>query len=157
LPFGNGFQAWFEGNPGGQAVISAIAATWENGSVKVGANLRIAGRAQVHVHGNAPRVFGVKIGGGAGSSIGVPFSSASNHLIASLALSNGKLRVAVEQPDALSVNVTLSEVDVSLPVSVPVPRDQLFAEFSLPKQLVSSIGAPSETGFTFADKANIVI
>ena len=87
-PFGNGFKAYLE-SPGrlkAKAVVDLAPAEWgvaKNGSgnLTIVATTTVSAEAQIHVHGNAPRIQpkilgvriggGVKVGGGAGTSVGV--------------------------------------------------------------------------------------
>lgn len=131
-PFGNGYQSWFEGTPSGKAELSNLHLTWAADRLDASLNVNVSGRAQVHVHGNAPKPLGFKIGGGAGTSVGVPFNTRGTPALSGTVSAQGNQLKASLQPGKIPATATITGV-VNIPVNVDVPLpENVQVNYALP-------------------------
>jgi hypothetical protein len=164
-PFGNGFGAWLEGPERLRAtlVLDRLEAVWQSGlpGVSVVVRATAQGNVQVHVHGNAPRIEaprlfgrkiggGVKIGGGAGTSLGATLPAQSRQLTGALQwdAASGEFSLRILEPDALTFEVQIGGVPDELVnlfgagFALPLPRDRPLYRFAVPKVIDQTVGVP---------------
>ncbi|MDB6077340.1 MAG: hypothetical protein JWO82_1087 [Akkermansiaceae bacterium] len=176
LPFGNGFGAWLE-HPDSvkvDAVLAAVRPEWrasvegKPGGLSATGNIEANGQIQVHVHGNAPQVkksiFGIKIidvkvGGGAGTTIGATASAATDVTVA-LAYREKEQEFAlqIESPSETRAQVNIGGVPddlerfFKLGFKVPIPAGKDLYRFQLPPVIVQEIKVRMPDGFTPPEK-----
>lgn len=156
LPFGNGFRAGLEGPDRLHVtgMLKSLEPSWraaadgKPGGLAVAGQIEVNGDVQIHVHGNAPqvtkRVFGVKIidvkvGGGAGSSIGAK-ANASSPVTAFLSYRSGEQAFAlqIESPAKVFAKIDIGGVPDDLEKAlkagfdVPLPAGKDLYRFKLP-------------------------
>ena len=167
LPFGNGFKAGLAGPENLQVsgILGSLEPSWRAaegttpGAVIVKGKVAVNGGVKVHFHGNAPRPFGVRIGGGAGRDIDAT-ASAESPISAALSYraSEQAFVLQIESPAEISAKVDIRDVPDDLErwlkagFNVPIPAGNDLYRFKLPPVILQEIKVRMPEGFTPATK-----
>ena len=180
LPFGNGFKVYLEhpDSVQGRAMLAAPKLTTAENAYDLQGDIALTAQVQIHAHGNAPqvtkRIFGVKIidvkvGGGAGTNIGLNLTKprfvngVTLRIKPSVKEGQPGLGLTLKTPSDILVSVEGGgipgwvEKHFMSNIRVPLPTDRELAWIPLPRLLVPSIPHPVKPGTNLTLKSEPVI